>query len=153
MNTAVPSQGPGGNPVWCHHHCFKMRAEELNLDRQILVIKGSAAKVTLQRKPTEVWFVDWRINHARGHVNGHSELSDWDIEAAFGIPSKGDPCRYSGWLIEQFGADVAGQGRYIRQGSFLNIPCPGTGHDGDPNVSIYLTEEIREAIRQLLSLE
>jgi len=34
----------------------------------------------------------------------------------------------------------------------LNIPCPGTGHDGDPNVSVYIEESIQRAIEQLLKL-
>lgn len=42
------------------------------------------------------------------------------------------------------------QGAFIRYGNFLNIPSPGTGHDGDPNISILIDGPIRRAVRQLL---
>ncbi len=54
------------------------------------------------------------------------------------------------WLVGRYGGNSAVQSKFIRWGNFLNIPCPGTGHDGDPNVSIYVTDEIREAVRKLL---
>jgi hypothetical protein len=37
-------------------------------------------------------------------------------------------------------------GQFIRRGSIVNIPCPGTGHKKDPNITVLLNEEISFAI-------
>jgi hypothetical protein len=56
------------------------------------------------------------------------------------------------WLLDRYGGDSAAQGFYIRWRNCLNIPCPGTGHDGDPNISVTLSDDIKEAVRQLLEM-
>jgi len=45
------------------------------------------------------------------------------------------------------------QGHYIRRGRFLNIPMSGTGADGDPNISIFVSDEIREAATRLVGIK
>jgi hypothetical protein len=133
-----------------------MCVEQLDKQNHILVISGSAAKVTIRKvssvyQDTKGWFVDWEIVQCQPYeegVRGRSQFNDEDIVVAFGL-SEGSG-RFGDWLIERFGADSAEQGKYIRWENFLNIPCPGTGHDGDPNISIYLDEEIQDAVRQLL---
>ena len=143
-------------PIWCHHHGSKMQVEQLDRENRVLVISGSAAKVTIRKASSvypdaEGWFVDWEVVQYKPYeegVRGRSWFDDDDLTAAFGLSEKSGV--FGDWLIERFGADCASQGKYIRWRSFLNIPCPGTGHDGDPNVSIHLDEEIRNAVRQLL---
>ena len=144
-------------PIWCHYHGSKMIVKK-KLDQQncVLVISGSAAKVTI-RKASSVypdakgWFVDWEVVQHRPYevgVRGRSWFNDKDIAAAFGLSESSG--KYGNWLIERFGADSAEQGKYIRWKNFLNIPCPGTGSDGDPNISIYLDEEIKHAVRCIM---
>ncbi|OGY28025.1 MAG: hypothetical protein A3F33_02715 [Candidatus Woykebacteria bacterium RIFCSPHIGHO2_12_FULL_43_10] len=159
MRTAVQRRNLGilgHHPTWFHHHGSKMHLELLDQQNRRLVISGSAAKVII-RKASSVypnakgWFVDWEVVQYRPYeegVRGRSQFNDEDFKSAFGLSEK--PGEFGHWLIQQFGASAAGQGQYIRWGNFLNIPCPGTGHDGDPNVSIYLDEEIQKAVRQLL---
>ena len=159
MKTAVQRRDPEIRwyfPIWCHHHGSKMRVEQLDQQNHILVISGSAAKVTI-RKASSVypdakgWFVDWKVVQYKPYDEGacgRSQFNDEDISAAFGLSESSG--KFGEWLIKQFGADSAEQGKYIRWKNFLNIPCPGTGHDGDPNVSIHLDEEIQNAVRQLL---
>lgn len=141
-----------GIPVWCHHHCTKMRASQFNKILHLLVIEGSAAIVRITRRAItadEGWFVDWEIVQTQQEkVRGRVIFTSDELRAAFGLSENSG--RFGGWLIEQFGADCAEQGKYIRWKNFLNIPCPGTGHDGDPNVSIRLNEEIQDTVRQLL---
>lgn len=158
MKTIVQQRDPEIRwyfPIWCHHHGSKMRVEQLDQQNRVLVISGSAAKVTI-RKASSVypnakgWFVDWEVVQYQPYeegVRGRSHFNDEDVAAAFGLSESG---KFGEWLIKQFGADSASQGKYIRWRNFLNIPCPGTGHDGDPNVSIHLDEEIQNAVRQLL---
>jgi hypothetical protein len=133
-----------------------MLVEQFDKENQALVISGNSAKVTI-RKASSVhpnakgWFVDWEVVHNRPYeewVRGRSRFNDDDLEAAFGLSENSG--KFGDWLIKQFGADVANQGKYIRWKKFLNIPCPGTGNDGDPNVSIHLDEEIQDTVRELL---
>jgi len=130
-----------------------MRVEEFDSGNHLLVIAGSAARVRITRRATTVdegWFVDWEVVQTQQEkVNGRVIFTSDDLRAAFGLSEESG--RFGDWLIKRFGADSAAQGRYIRWKNFLNIPCPGTGHDGDPNVSIHFDEEIQDAVRQLLA--
>ena len=162
MATAVRRRDPQIRlyfPVWCHHHGSKMFVELFDQQNRVLVISGSAAEVIIKKASSvypnypdvEGWFGDWEVVQCRPYetgVRGRSQFSDEDLAAAFGLSD--DSGKFGDWLIDQFGADAAEQGKYIRWGNFLNIPCPGTGNDGDPNVSIHLDDEIQNAVRQLL---
>jgi len=143
-------------PVWYHHHGMKMRVKELNKEKQTLIISGSAASVSIGRAPigfitTAMWSVEWKIIWSPAEFTGGRIIFNSDeLRAAFGLSD--DSGEHGDWLIERFGGDSAEQGKYIRWKKFLNIPCPGTGHDGDPNVSIDIDEEMRNAVKQLLAL-
>lgn len=144
-----------GVPVWCHHHGSKMRVEKIDLEKGTLVIAGSAAEVIIQKvsihPDTKGWNVDWEVVQWKPNnegARGRAFFTDKDLAAAFDLSSESG--KFGQWLIGRYGADSAEQGKYIRFKGFLNIPCPGTGHDGDPNVSIHLDEEIKDAVRQLL---
>lgn len=41
-------------------------------------------------------------------------------------------------------------GYFVRSGCHLNIPGRGSGRDGDPNASLLLEPEVREAVNQLM---
>jgi len=143
-------------PVWCHHHCGKMRVTEQNPEAGTLTIAGSAAKVTITRASTIFpkstgWLVNWEVIQCRPRreiVRGRRQFNDDRLAAAFGL------IEHSGWgdheLLKRFGGHSAEWGLYIRWRDYLNIPCPGTGHDGDPNVSIELNDEIKKAVHALL---
>lgn len=138
-------------PVWCHHHCTKFGVERAGKKR--VVLTASAAKVTITRVGKSIdqgWYVDWEVRHsADTKVNGRAYMQMDMLRAAFGLANHltGDS---GDWLIERYGADSAQQHAYIRWKNYLNIPCPGTGHDGDPNVSIELDDDIKDAVRKLL---
>lgn len=53
-------------------------------------------------------------------------------------------------MLDRFGGTVARQGIFIRWRDFMNIPGPGTGGDGDANISVMITGEIKEAIKTIL---
>lgn len=146
-------------PIWYHHHGSKMQVKLFEPQSQFLAISGSAADVIIRKASNmhpdaKGWFVTWKVVQFRPDetgCRGRAWLGDEDLMSAFGLSDKlGD---FGQWIIERFGADVAAQGKYIRWQNFLNIPCPGTGNDGDPNVSIYVTREIQNAVRQLLQQE
>lgn len=156
MKTVVQRRAPEtrlwGIPNWCHHHGSKMRVEEFSKGNYLLVIAGSAASVRITRRAKTVdeeWFVEWEVVQSQqAKVNGRAFFASDDLRAAFGLSQESG--EFGDWLIEQFGADSASQGKFIRWKNFLNIPCPGTGHDGDPNVSIHIDDDVQNAIRQLL---
>jgi hypothetical protein len=147
-----------GHPIWWHHHGRKMEVSEQTDDR--LIIKSNAARLTIQKAspifPDEPltkdhWFVDWQVVQCRPIqelVSGRRWLTRDDLRSAFGIID--DSGKYGKWLIDRYGADAAEQMKYIRWHEFLNIPCPGTGNDGDPNISIEISDEIQRAIAKLL---
>ena len=143
---------------WWHYHGLKMHVRQLDRESKRLDIAGSAAKAVIRRTSlvypdAKGWLVDWEVIQSCPYdevVRGRRQFNEDELAAAFGLTD--NPGKHGQWLLERFGGDSAEQGQYIRSGNFLNIPCPGTGHDGDPNVSIYLDEEIKEAVRQLLGL-
>jgi hypothetical protein len=148
-----------GVPIWHHPYGSKMCIQEFSPENQILVISSSAAKVTI-RKASSVyqdakdWFVDWEVVYYKPYqegVQGRSSFSDDDLMEAFGLYKESPEIFVGDQLIKQFGATAGDYGKYIRWKKFLNIPCPGTGHDGDPNVSIYLHEKIQNAVLRLLA--
>lgn len=136
-------------PSWWHSHGDKMSVRSF-APKIHLVIAGSAATLTIKRAPPEVgdgmWHVSWRVvqfapEPFTEEVWGRRIFTGEELLLAFGRPNSDGPSS----LHEER------QGKFIRLGNFLNIPCPGTGHDGDPNVSVYLTDEIRAAVSGLLS--
>jgi len=159
MDKVIVSRKPKINvffPVWWHHHGSKMRVDSLDLKDHTLIISGSAAKVEIIKASVlypkaKGWFVDWEVIQCvpyKERTRGRAWLSKEDLEDAFGLSNGTD--EFSTWLIDEYGADCAGQGKYIRWKNYLNIPCPGTGHDGDPNVSIQIEGDIQKAVEQLL---
>jgi len=95
------------------------------------------------------------IQSPQEKTNGSVIFPDQVLLAAFCLTDDpGVGVDWSQWLLDQYGGDLAIQGRFIHWTSqhttFLNIPCPGTGHDGDPNISLEVTPEIKDAIRQLV---
>ncbi|MFA5134799.1 MAG: hypothetical protein WC505_03310 [Patescibacteria group bacterium] len=91
------------------------------------------------------WQNDYPENNQSGssmqsEVIGTVYLTDDDFKDAFA-------------LKKNFGAAsnvyVACPCVYVRYRRYLNIPCIGTGMDGDPNISLYISVKVQRAIRQL----
>jgi len=116
------------------------------------IIAHLAINKTVPKRPN--YTLVWTVRHAGGlvcpHTSGVIELSAAAMKKVFCLDDKmNDPD--SLWLIERYGGTVAAQGEFFRCGSYLNIPHPGTGYQGDPNLSILLDYSIRLAVMQLLS--
>ncbi len=141
---------PWGYPDWFHHHGNKVEVFNLDLKGRGLILKASAAHLTVGPHPAnpDRWIVAWEVHHRGAQVAGETSMSTELLRRAFGLTDETE--RAGEWLIDRYGGDTAFPGIYIRWHDCLNIPCPGTGGDGDPNISILLTNEIKEAVRQLL---
>lgn len=141
-------------PVWCHHHCSKMRVTPTDGSQDKVVIAGSVATLTITRGPDSSrtnFVINWEIiwSGVGEKVNGCVWMSKINLKTAFGLrcgwcPEEGRQ------LINAYGGEAAFPGQFIRWKNFLNIPGPGTGHDGDPNISVKLDEEIIAAVRRFL---
>lgn len=96
------------------------------------------------------WAVSWKIKHDCGEVEGFVYMNDEELQRAFdminGLGTFGQA------LAERTSTrvDAAEQGKFVRVGSFLNIPHPGTGLQGDPNISIEIDDDMRLAVLRLV---
>ena len=158
MDDPVISKAPLGSiwqfPDWFHHHGIKPRLTEFDAEKKSATISANATKLTVNPISFKLtgrhWLVAWEVRLAALEKAGGSVvLSDEELLRAFSRAEMPTPS-HSRWLIEKYGGHAAHQGHYIRWGSFLNIPGPGTSHDGDPNISIELDEEMSKKILSLL---
>ena len=95
------------------------------------------------------WYLEWVIIHSsQERVDGKVMMSTDALKSAFVFADT--TSRGSRWLIERYGGEVAEQGKFIRWKNFLNIPGPGTGQDGDPNISIFLDDVIKNSVFNLI---
>jgi hypothetical protein len=139
-------------PNWYHHQGRNMQIKKCSIENSLLIIAGSAAELKLTRKTgtnNHAWYVDWEVRYSEQEkTQGRIIMSTDELRAAFGLENVTQET--SQWLVHTYKASCAGQGKFIRTESFLNIPGPGTGHDGDPNISIELDEQIIDAITKLV---
>lgn len=54
-------------------------------------------------------------------------------------------------FTEQHGLTAGIQGKYARKGPYLNIPCMGTGKEGDPNASVLISRKVSDALMAFLA--
>lgn len=85
------------------------------------------------------WKVWWVKKSDYSLREGYDLWTDYDLKLAFDLIS-GRSAKNT--------ADVSG--KFYRKGRCLNIPGMGTGQDGDANVSILVTSEIKKAIQEIL---
>jgi hypothetical protein len=137
-------------PAWWHLHGGKMEFDEKeSREGSTVVFRASAAKITIRLINGDKFEVTYWINNGwRGEINGLINMDRKALEAAFGLKDEMEDSSVG--TIKKYGATVARQGIFIRWKEFLNIPSPGTGSDGDPNVSVFITDEIKEAIANSL---
>lgn len=150
-----PVFGNNGGPIWWHHHGMKMALKELRLEGNAPWITIAASAAELKISPVlsrdTPWALDWRVVHyqpVEEQATGRVLFSAEELQSAFGLSDR--MCDFGEWLIDRYGGTTARQGSFIRYRNFLNIPCPGTGHDGDPNISLMLGSDIQQAINTIL---
>ena len=148
----------GDKPDWFQSHGGKMRIEVFDIKKKRLVLAGSAAWLSIyrlrRRDPDGRWLIRWGITHSpTNEVRGRLVMDDMLMIMAFNLRNCKVLFRPSlhHTLPQIQDADTAVASRFIRKGPFLNIPCPGTGYAGDPNVSVLIRDDMREAVRQLLA--
>ncbi len=160
MQTLATSERPVARratfpPDWWVGHGDKMVPDKPDFERNMLVIRnGEVATLTIQLADVpDEWRLIWEVHHIDGSVRGQTQVTSKELEVAFGLKE----VRFSEQPAEmadfanRYGAHASVQGRFIRFGNYLNIPHPGAGAQGDPNISVFISNEIRDAVRQLLA--
>ncbi len=105
------------------------------------------------------WRINWIVKTYQGHVGyeaprvkGSRDFSDLEVAEAFGLTNDFSSLEDSdAELVARYNATIARTGRFIRAGNYLNVPGPGTGLDGDANLSFYLTAGVKNTVRELFT--
>lgn len=145
-------------PDWWHRGGKQMRVEKFGPRKRSLKIGNSATWLEITAFHTEdrgnLWEIEWDIlqpfyfdSHAgsRGKITFNND----QLAVAFGLKPAEIPA-HSRLLTKRYGGDRAFRGKFFAVSNYLNIPMPGTGMNGDPNISIEITREIRDAVAQLM---
>ena len=141
-------------PNWFIEKGYYMELAWLNLPAQTLRIEGSAAHVSISpfRPGGETrWKVGWEVGHGSGEAFGTSNMSDGELSRCFGLHDGlgATGAKVVNRMLLKF--DAAEQGVFVREGNYLNIPGPAaTGLPGDPCVSVFLTDKIKNAVKELI---
>ena len=141
-------------PKWFHGN-GDMKLAVLDESSRTAVISGDSAKLTI--KPAQSilpcksgWAVEWEVptHQSPNERWGRGYFDDFDLAAAFGLSNS--PGEFAQSSLREYAPDSADPGKYIRKGEFLNIPCPDTGFNSNTNVSVRITEDMKDAVRALL---
>ena len=144
-------------PLWFHPAGKKMAIAKLDLNKLVLTLTNPAKSAHLRIScagHSTGWHIKWRLAHpsSSGNVSGFVWFMGCDeLRTAFRLSDSNAHCPE--WIMEKYGANDSLEGDYIRLGNYLNIPGPGTGHDRDPNISIYLSDGIKKAVHEFLLAE
>ena len=139
-------------PTWAHKSGDKMVIQGSPMPPYLhLESKSGFAELRINwQEDRRCWTLNWHL-FDRGMTavsSGNREVTSRELQAAFGLLEAVLP--EDSLMNRRSGRDITLRGLFIRQGQWLNMPCPGTGLDGDPNITIFITHEIRREIRRIL---
>ncbi len=136
-------------PHWWNSHGVKMHLVDVNSqankdEGERIRIVGSAAELRILQtiiNDKSYWLLKWKVTQSQTEgVEGRVVMRDIDLKRAFGLTDEQESSIPD--FLRLYGVTVGAQGLYARYNHYLNIPVPGTGHDGDPNISIKLYPQI-----------
>lgn len=135
-------------PGWHHPSSGKMQVEKADSSQVVISAPKACLTITeIPQGPDFIWTVKWEIFFTIEHgVRNEVVMSAQELCAAFALNENEDD--YDDWLEDLPRVSVAG--KFFREGPFLNIPHPGIGKDGDPNISVLITGEIKKAVTGLV---
>lgn len=139
-------------PNWFHRCGPKMAIESFDAETLSLTLQASSAKLEITPHEKGTFLVRWTLfNTKHEKTEGVMVFSQDRLKAAFMVPVT-LPSDFSSFLANYDATDGV-PGYFIRRGRFLNIPCPGTAYDGDPNLSVFVTDEIKKAVKAITRLQ
>lgn len=122
-------------PSWWHPAGTKVRIVKVSYPLSIF-LKSALASLTILKAigvPGNYWYLDWDITGSTNAVKGRVVVTGEQLLT----------------LFKRKGSAVI-QGVGVREKSCLNVPCPGTGNDGDPNISILVSARAEQVIRRFV---
>ncbi len=138
-------------PSWFHPHGHRIGLVGVDREHRTVVLRSSAVTVVISPEKDQKFKVAWTIDHSPAEmVTGTVLLQRPRLLTAFLVLPNLPPEESQASYLKRFEVDAGAVGYFIRRSRFLNLPCPGTGHDGDPNVSIVVTQEITNAIGRIV---
>lgn len=98
--------------------------------------------------------LSWRLSHKGGldpaFTAGAIETNSLELRRMFCMDDGIE--KADRWIAKRYGATTAVQGKFLRLEHYLNISGPGTGKDGDANVSMFVSDGILKSVRDLLAI-
>lgn len=140
-----------GIPDWHHPKSRQMQLEKA--DDSCVVIMAPAARLEiiemLDAETIHKWIVRWEIffREERG-TRGEIVMTASQLCAAFALNERSEGSDH--WLANSYQEIASLEGMYFRYDRWLNIPGPGTGKDGDPNISVCLTDDMKKSITDMV---
>lgn len=162
ITPSTPQTRITGHPSWYHSGGDKVRVKGHNgitTPARQLVIGSQNLDMTIaknhhpQDKEQGEWFVEYQMDHGptRTWTKGIIIMTTQDLKTAFGLSEECEADDGQG-ILDVCGGDVAKEGKYIRYKQFLNIPGPGYGWDGDSNVSMRVTKDMKIALEKFMAM-
>lgn len=140
-------------PNWWHSY-GRLVSRTLERQESELTFSSGAAHIKIGRSstPRNMFEVRWIIfTKGQGRVDGFRVFNKKEMVSAFNIAGE---CGTSDTeFAGRYDADVGIPGYFIRKDDYLNIPCPGTGIGGDPNISIKITQVMRDQITKFIETQ
>lgn len=139
-------------PNWFNPHGLKMSLGDYPIcqahENEVMVGSNAAhLRIRLSMIIEGKYQVIWMITHGPGEfVQGQVQLSKYELEEAFDLC----PSPPRNMFSEFNNLDVGIQGHYVRKNRWLSIPALGNGFDGDPNISVFVTDDLQDAVRKLI---
>lgn len=129
-------------PNWFHPHGMKLGSGEVELmeDSSKVLIETSAARLVIRRTRGVCgiyWLVNYRITF---------EFDSW-IERNLVFSTE----QLSNAFLLENSSIQSEEGYFFREGRHLNLTAPGTGRDGDPNLSLYLSDDFVQILSTLIN--
>ena len=150
-----PSFGLRDNiPEWHNPRSREMRLEKA--DSSHVSISGPTSRLIivelldlLGAEVTSKWIVRRELYSEEEWLTRDEITMDArQLCDAFGLNDK--PEYEDQWGDTAYEHTAFEAGRYFRYDQYLNIPNPGTGEDGDPNISILITDDMKHAIAAMV---
>jgi hypothetical protein len=141
-------------PKWFHNlGRFVYRTSDRR-DPFTLTFTSKSAHLKISKAHTSgLWKIRWIIYFGKrtGKVEGHLIFTEAELRTLFHLcRTEGDVCALDAEYGIKWGAEIAAPGLFVRSKIFANVPGPGTGKDGDPNISFMITKIMKEKVEHLI---
>ncbi len=144
-------------PLWWNPKGRKMTRDPHSMTVSVDVKNGKSAGLQIKRsggfQQRRKFRVSWVVKHANGETEGHIEMGELDLRRAFGLDDTLTPSGLAFAKQHDLKATSAEPGAYFRLERMLSLPNPGRCMEGDPNVCVFLTDDIKMAVETFIEGE